>query len=366
MTPLSPATLDRPAGKPDVVDKPAPPAAPYDTAIRGVVSAALFLAYLQFRVPLVELLQRSVGTALKPETVGVGLVAAVIAAVVWIWRKTLAKDKRFHAPLLITSILLVGDAAFGILLSHHSEFLKWLTGGKVTTYSPTFVAILTTVTAEMALGRYYHGKWPHLASAYVSGISAGILTKSPDLWPFVMVGLISITSKYVLRIGDRHLWNPTNFGMTMMLSLAANHMASLSVEAGNEIWAPLVIWILGSMILYQLKLFHISLAFIATFLPLAFFRAWWTGHAVLTELAPMTHPMFQLYIFFMITDPKTITKRRWTQVAVAVIIALVETFYRLAFEDKYSLYHALFTVGPIAVVAEIVYTRYFAATPKSA
>ena len=35
-----------------------------------------------------------------------------------------------------------------------------------------------------------------------------------------------------------------------------------------------------------------------------------TGDPFLTELAPITFPMFQLYIFFMITDPKT-TPRGW-------------------------------------------------------
>jgi hypothetical protein len=330
-----------------------------DLVVRLAFSLALVAGYYAFREELIRWLQDQyaarTGGTVGQHTMGVWLVAGLIVALVVLWRRLLAKDKRFHAPLLITSILIVGDASFGILENQSSTTLGQLTRGVLTSYSPTFVTIVITVLAEMLLGRFYYGKWPHLASAYVSGISAGILIKSPALWPFVMCGLISITSKYVLRIGDRHLWNPTNFGVTTMLFLAPQHVASLSVQAGNEVWAALVIWILGGMILYQLGRLHQPVAFLAAFVPLTAFRSMWTGHEFLTELAPITSPMFQLYIFFMITDPKTTTKTRWSQVVVVVLVAVMETFLRVAFRDVHSLFHALFIVGPISNVIEIAY-----------
>jgi hypothetical protein len=332
------------------------------------ISAVLVVLYYLFRATAVGWLERTwtalTGWPTSSHTMAVWLVAALLAVLVFLWRGLLKRDKRFHAPLLVTSILVLGDAGFSILENHASPFLAWATRGVVTTYSPTFVAILITIAAEMVLGRFFYGKWPHLASAYVSGISAGILIKSPELWPFIFVGLLSITSKYVLRIGDRHLWNPTNFGMTVMLGLAPQSCASLSVQAGNEVWALLTIWFLGGMILYQLGRLHIPVAFLLTFIPLSYFRAWYTGDPVMAELAPITGPMFQLYIFFMITDPKTTTKSKWSQVLVAVLVAVAETFYRLAFRDIHSLYHALFTVGPIANLIEMGAVNW--TTPRKA
>jgi Na+-translocating ferredoxin:NAD+ oxidoreductase RnfD subunit len=120
----------------------------------------------------------------------------------------------------------------------------------------------------------------------------------------------------------------------------------------------LVIWCLGGVILYQLGRLHIPLAFLGAFLPLVFVRSWWTGDPWLAEFAPITSPMFQLYIFFMITDPKTTTKGKWSQCLVVVLVALVETIYRLAFRDIHSLYHALFTVGPLTNLIEIGYQRW--------
>src|SRR5262249_23745060 len=51
------------------------------------------------------------------------------------------------------------------------------------------------------------------------------------------------------------------------------------------------------------------LTFLAAFIPLSFLRSTITGIPWQTELAPITWPMFQLFIFFMITDPPTTTKK---------------------------------------------------------
>jgi Na+-translocating ferredoxin:NAD+ oxidoreductase RnfD subunit len=201
---------------------------------------------------------------------------------------------------------------------------------------------------------------------YISGISVGILVKSPELWPFVMCGLISIASKYVLRVGGRHIWNPSNFGITVLLFLAGDHVASLSVQSGNEVWPVILIWILGSLILYRLGLLHIPLVFLAVFIPLAFVRSAVTGNPWQAELAPATWPMFQLYIIFMITDPKTITRTRPRQCLVAALIAVMETVLRLGLRDIYSLYHALFIVGPSANLIEIWWTARRKAAPAAA
>lgn len=324
---------------------------------RGLVTVVLIAAYYWLRQPLSEAM-RNWDSSLDPAVPRILAAFVLMGALLSLWWKLLWKDPRFQGPLLITMILVIGDAAFSILENHPAP--PWLvaaTGGVLREYSPTFVAIAATILAELVLGRFFWGKWPHLASAYISGISAGILIKSSALWPFVLCGLISIASKYVLRIGDRHIWNPTNFGVTMMLLLAPAHVASLSVQAGNNGLAVVAIWILGGMIMYRLGRFHIPAAFVAAFIPLAFLRSYVTGHPWQTELAPITSPMFQLYIFFMITDPKTTTHGWRSQVVVAVLVAVAETFFRLVFKDVHSLYHALFFVGPAANLVEIYAQR---------
>jgi hypothetical protein len=285
-------------------------------------------------------------------------ITLLLVALLATWWGVVVRDPRLHAPILITAILALSDTSFGLLENHPAPpwLVSW-TSGAVLEYNPTFITMAVTCLCELLIGRFYYGKWPNLASAYISGISAGILVKSPLLWPFLMCGMISITSKYVLRLKSRHLWNPTNFGMTAMLFLAPEHVASLSVQAGNNGYAVAMIWILGGLIMYKLGRFHMPLAFVLAFIPLSFLRSAVTGHAWQTEIAPITSPMFQLYIFFMITDPKTTVRGKWNQIVFVLAVAVAETVCRLAFKDVHSLYHALFFVGPAANLIEIYSDR---------
>ena len=43
----------------------------------------------------------------------------------------------------------------------------------------------SAIAAELVMARLTYGRWPHLASAYITGISVGILVRSPFLWPYV-------------------------------------------------------------------------------------------------------------------------------------------------------------------------------------
>ena len=249
-------------------------------------------------------------------------------------------DKRYLAPILVTVVLLVGQLTFGFLES----------------WSRTVLAITTAIGVEILLARLFTGTWPHLASSYISGISIGMLVRSPAIWPYALCSAISITSKYVLRVEGRHIWNPSNFGIVAMLVLAADTVASLSVQWGNNLLPMVVVWCFGSVIIHSLGRFHITLTYVASFVTLAFVRSVVTGHPFLSEVAPITGPMYQLYIFFMITDPKTTVRSFRGQCLVAFLVALVEAILRLL-EFVHAPYYALFVVGPAANLVEIAMHR---------
>jgi Na+-translocating ferredoxin:NAD+ oxidoreductase RnfD subunit len=281
-------------------------------------------------------------------------------------KRLLSLDNRYLAPLLITCILVVGQLTYGIIELHFSPLLARLTFGLVTSYSPTFVAILVCIGMELALGRALGGRWPHLASAYISGISVGILVRSTELWPYVLCGAISIVSKYAIRFRGRHLWNPSNLGVSVMLFLAPEYVASLSLQWGNEIWPLVIIWCLGVLILYRLGFLHITLTYVVSFVLLSFVRSAVTSDPWLSEVAPITGPMYQLFIFFMITDPKTTTRTKARQCAVAVLVAVVETVLRLQFKAVNAPFYALFIVGPLTNFLEILWDGRRAAARQPA
>jgi len=173
------------------------------------------------------------------------------------------------------------------------------------------------------------------------------------LWPFALGGLISIASKYVLRVKGRHLWNPSIFGVSALLFLAPATVTLLSIQWGNNLWPMVVIWVLGSVIVWRVGRLHISASYVASFLFFSFVRSALTGTPWLASVAPITGPMYQLLIFFMLTDPKTTVRPRWGQAVVVVVVAFVEMLLRLA-EVVYAPIYALFLVGPAALLLESV------------
>ena len=218
--------------------------------------------------------------------------------------------------------------------------------------SQLFTAIAVALTAEMALGRLLTGRWLNPASAYITGISCGILLRSLSLWPYAIASLLSILSKYVLRFRGRHLWNPSNLGICVVLFAAPGTVAALSEQWGNDLWAMAVIWVLGSVILWRAKRFHVTFTYAASFVVLAFARSMITGTPFLSEVAPITGPMYQLMAFFMVTDPATSVSSRGGRIGVVFLVALAETVLRL-FEIVNAPLYALFLVGPAAKALDL-------------
>ena len=269
-----------------------------------------------------------------------------------LWQRLAHIDPRYLIAFLITLVLVVAQ------LRYH------MVGG----YDRLATALLTCVVVEAALSLFIRGSVVNLLSAYISGLSLTLLTKPQGavLWPFMAGGFLAIASKYVLQYRNNHLWNPTNFAIVVLLLAAPNRISVLSHQWGNDVFTNLVIWGFGLVIVTRVRVLHITLAYVAAFLLLNAARALALGQGVLPEIAPITGPMYQLFVFFMITDPRTIVRDRRWQIGVAVIIALVETAIRFASDQAWTLptafnaapaLVALFLVGPIAKFIDLQRSR---------
>jgi Na+-translocating ferredoxin:NAD+ oxidoreductase RnfD subunit len=138
-------------------------------------------------------------------------------------------------------------------------------------------------------------------------------------------------------------------------------VATLGQQWDNRFWAMAVIWMVGSLIIWNLKRFHICAAYVLAFFFFAFERALFMPDSTplwnrfVIEIAPITGPMYQLFIFFMITDPKTTVHGRRAQMFVAFLVAFAEHVLRLA-GNIHAPYYALFAVGPVMNLIDIWWT----------
>lgn len=259
---------------------------------------------------------------------------------------------------LVTLFLVLGQWRFQIIKSYP------LTGvGFIDDYAVLIVSLSTAMLFEALLSRWLRGEWPSVLSAYIAGNSVVILLKPQSgLWPYFLASAIAITSKYVLMYRGRHLWNPTNFAISFMLLAAPSSITILGHEWGNELWTVGLIWSIGLIVVKRAKLLHITFTYLISFSLLALLRCAITGSHPLTELAPVTGPMYQMLMFFMLTDPRTTVSSRAGRIRVVVLIALMECALRLANDfhmawaapfDTAPAIFALAVVGPIALALDL-------------
>ncbi len=155
----------------------------------------------------------------------------------------------------------------------------------------------------------------------------------------------------MLTYRNQHLWNPTNFAISILLLLAPGSVAILSHQWGNHFATNAVIWAFGLIIAARVRVLHITLSYVAAFLVFAGLRSALAGTVFLVEAAPITGPMYQLFIFFMVTDPRTTVSTRKGRIGVVLLVALVEALIRIAGDRHIGALGLLYPAPPILALA---------------
>ena len=229
-----------------------------------------------------------------------------------------AIDPKYLIVFLITLVLVVGEARYHIL------------GG----YRRLITTLGVCLATEVLLSWWLRGRVANLASAYITGISLALLIKPQAniLWPFALGAFIAIA---------------------LLLLVASDSVAILSHQWGNDLGTNLVIWAFGLVIAWRARVLHVTLTYVVCFIVFALLRHFIVGGPLFAELAPITGPMYQLFVFFMVTDPRTTVSTRRGRMIVVAIVALVETLIRLAGDYQLALLRPLYVSPPILALAMV-------------
>jgi Na+-translocating ferredoxin:NAD+ oxidoreductase RnfD subunit len=217
---------------------------------------------------------------------------------------------------------------------------------------PQFLlAVVVSLATEVALSRWLRARWPNPVSAYMTGVSIGILVRSSAFWPYAVGSLLAIAQKYALTRRNQHLFNPSNFGLVVLLLAAPDSVAALGKQWTNEPGVMLAIFTLGFMVIYRLGRLDVVAAYLLAFLAQTLARAAIHGSWVLSELGEALGPPFQLFIFFMMTDPRTTPRSRHRRIAFAVTVAALEVVFR-ELRLTHAPFYALFLGAPLFMLFE--------------
>ena len=246
------------------------------------------------------------------------------------------RDPRLHLAAVIVSLQVLGQVAFDFNLS----------------IAQILVSLLTAAVLEVAIAfrRQHVILWP--ASALLTGNGVAFVLRVPGTehgdwwslhgaWIFAATSAVALLSKYVVRFRGRHVFNPSNIGLVLcFLLLGSDRADPLALWWGPmSPWLALALAIIvagGLAILRRLRLLEIAVGFWLAFAAgLAVLAA--SGHAMTAawRLEPIsgaqfwwllvTSPEILVFLFFMITDPRTIPAGRAGRRAYAVGVGLLAT-----------------------------------------
>ncbi len=278
------------------------------------------------------------------------------------------RDPRLHVAAVIITIHVLGQVALGFRVS----------------VPQILAAILTCVIIEVTLTFRQSRAFVWPASAMLTGSGVALIlrvvgTPPNDPWTtdgwyiFAGVAGFSLLSKYVIRYRGSHVFNPSNFGLVVAFIV----LGSARVEPLDFWWGPLdpallaaYAAILGGGLLITRRLHLLALAgtfWIALAVGIGLLAG--SGHCMTANwaFAPVcgsdfwrvivTSPEVMVFLFFMITDPRTVPAGRVGRVVFAILVAIVSTLLIAPQTDEFGTKVALLTGLVIICAARPILDR---------
>jgi enediyne biosynthesis protein E5 len=157
-------------------------------------------------------------------------------------------------------------------------------------------------------------------SALISGLSLCLLLRTNALWLVFVAALITISSKFLLRIRGKHIFNPTNFGLVALL-LTTNDVWVSPGQWGNVAFFGFLMACLGGLVVHRALRSDVTLAFALAYASLVVARSLWLGEPMTIPLHRLQSGALLLFTFFMISDPRTTPNTRIGRLVFASIVA---------------------------------------------
>lgn len=222
----------------------------------------------------------------------------------------------------------------GIFLCYGIYFLHW--SGAYWLYATYFFTCLATqLTAEWLSGkkgvpfckRYKSG----IPSVIISAFGLSLLLKTNEVGIAALAAIISIASKYILRINGKHVFNPSALGIVAAIGLTGNAWIS-SGQWGSGAVIGFGVLCLGFIVTTRVQKLDVSLSFLGTFAGLVFLRqviylGWPMDHFIQS----VSTGSLLIFSFFMISDPKTIPNHTLVRILWSAGVAAA-AFYLSAFK----------------------------------
>jgi len=217
-----------------------------------------------------------------------------------------ARDPRYFQILFLGSFLMYGVT-----------YLSWQSDvGR-------YIGILSSVVfTQLAFTHYTTQRYSSVKSALITGLGLCLLLKTGSIQTAVLAGTIAISTKFIIKVKNKHIFNPANIGIVAAILLTSDAWVSPG-QWGSSVLLWFFVGAAGLMMILKVGRMDTTLTFILTFGGLLFVRqVVYLGWEPSVWLHQMSNGTLLLFTFFMITDPMTTPNHKHARIVWSVVLAL--------------------------------------------
>ncbi len=251
------------------------------------------------------------------------------------WRRLCAshpvlRDARLFQIAILATLLTIGVLARDFALDPRQMALAFAAG------------LVTQWLWLTALGLQRKG----LLSALITCFGLSILLRADSLWVHPLAAALAMSSKFVLRVNGKHVFNPANIGV-IAASVALPGAWVSAGQWGHDLALAGWFVVLGALVTLRARRWDVAWAFLAAWLGLVALRVLVLGQPWPILVHQLDSGALLLFAFFMISDPMTIPERREMRVAYALGVAAIAFAWQYALFKPNALPWALFIASPL-------------------
>lgn len=158
-------------------------------------------------------------------------------------------------------------------------------------------------------------------SAAISSISLLLLLRTESHALHAAAAVIAVGSKFVIRAGEKHVFNPTNVAIVLML-LATERVWVSPGQWGSGAFFAFLMACAGGLVVNRAVRSDVTYAFLISYVVLVAGRALWLGDPLSIPFHKLQSGGLLLFAFFMISDPRTTPDHRLARIAFAIAVAV--------------------------------------------
>jgi enediyne biosynthesis protein E5 len=211
-------------------------------------------------------------------------------------------------------------------------------------------AVAASLATQVVCGRL--AKTPlDLRSPLITGLSLCLLLRADGPWVHALAGVIAISSKFLLRVDGKHVFNPAGFAIVAMLLLPAGVWISPG-QWGASLWFAVLVSCFAITVLHKARRADIAIYFLLSYTALLIARASWLGDSLAIPLHQLQSGSLLIFTFFMISDPRTSPDSALGRFLFAFAVAGVAHYLAFFVQMRPALYFALIALSPATLVID--------------